>query len=680
MRKIILLLMIGTLLSYAAYAFDHDLKLVMNETAADTVFQELQNPNTYGNSTVLWIGEDGEAYFRTIFNYTNKICDSIGVQQVQTVHLQFYCDASNRVTCADLDNSGVKGFPYKTDWHEFTPEAGVGNVTDVNYSYSLLFNQSPINIANDNYFNWTLNASYVNDVCAGNEVYHKGILIRAEDLEDNPDNDYIGLSSVEDAEKPVLWIQYTTSPPDTTAPTINSTSINDSSIVINEVVSVSVLVSDETQLSSVHCANNITGTLTNISSINFSNSETSANYSCNFTNTLPRNAVINTVFTVNDSSGNYNQSDVTLYTVQNSAPSTPTIVYPTTALRTNVHPVDVNVTSASDPDSDTITYYFYINDTLNQTSTTNISVNMSSGTYSINVSAYDGTAFSSNISVILELDLTEPFMTVSTPTSATYDDNITVNITCTDDNVFLLNYTFYNASLSIIESWQNSTPIGNELSIFRTLLITNLTDGNYTFNVSCSDSHTLNAIDPYDVDKDMENLKLTFNDNIEITMLNEYPITDITTEKLDDRYIFEFTKETPKREMHTFFVKSDYKIKYMKDSNYDAHFVIWGSKNWVDFENNDKNAEYTVRKISDYEYQVDILTDDLRFNSVGGLNVVEQQIDIVIDYPDPPAALTGNTLEGFDYTNFTEFMVTVIIMVVLGGVMINGIKKWRLIK
>lgn len=153
----------------------------------------------------------------------------------------------------------------------------------------------------------------------------------------------------------------------------------------------------------------------------------------------------------------------TTLTILNSPPTTPTIHFPEDGHNYSDIPY-INY-SASDPDGDTITYYGYINQTLNFTSTTNISDwNASEGTYNLTVSAYDGTSFSSNSTpVIFTLDTTPPTIysisvsstdtTLSVSCNASDDTewyNISLNTSASSDYITECSYTFTGLSPSTI--------------------------------------------------------------------------------------------------------------------------------------------------------------------------------------------------------------------------------------
>jgi len=166
-------------------------------------------------------------------------------------------------------------------------------------------------------------------------------------------------------------------------------------------------------------------------------------------------------------------------TIINSAPEIPTIYYPVNGENySNI--LYINYSSA-DNDNDAITYNIYINNTLNITTTTNVTTwNASDGYYNLTVSATDNTDSSSNSSVIyFRLDSTKPSWSLN-QTNATLmriNGNATFNITITD-NYELDSYIFsWNGTG---EGWLNDSTIiisstSQPVSINKS---TNLTQGN----------------------------------------------------------------------------------------------------------------------------------------------------------------------------------------------------------
>ncbi len=438
---------------------------------------------------------------------------------------------------------------------------------------------------------------------------------------------------------------------DETNPQFAAASINNSNPKINEVVALSQVVTDETALNSFRFSDNQTGTFINQSPVSISG--TSFNATFNLTVNLSRSNIIAYQWWVDDSSGNVNISSIALFTVANTAPQQPTILFPTTDVRTNLKPMDINVTFPADADSDTIIISYYINDTLNQTSSTNTTFNASSGNYNLKVSIDDSFASSPNASVNFVLDIINPVLTRTAPeNNSIHSASIPVSLSCTDANIFLLNYTFFQGS-TIIKSVQNLTPTGTELSITDTIDTNALASGLYNMNITCSDTHTSTQIPSYSPEKDIANIKLTYNipqnnDNIGIKLKSTTAtLVNFNTMKEIDRYTFYFEFEEIENGTiyeYVFKITNQEKLTYLPESDYKAHFIT--NYNWIDFDLNDANAVYTIKKTQDDKYEIKIETTKtfLNFNSIGGLNIITQQLNLIVDNTAPVISVSAGNL------------------------------------
>ncbi len=429
---------------------------------------------------------------------------------------------------------------------------------------------------------------------------------------------------------------------DTQPPVFNQSSINNSNPRINEVVALSQVVSDETALNQVRLFHNQTGTFVNQTPQTISG--TSFNATFNLTITLSRANVIGFGWHVSDTAGNVNISDITTFEVANTPPEQATILFPTANLITNLQPLDINVTFPSDADGDVITINYYINITLNQSSTTNTTLNASDNLYVLNVELNDGFASSTNATVTFEIDTTFPVITITNPVNGTtFSADIAVDISCVDLHPFILNYTLFNASSQAERSIQENVSVGNTLTIIDTIPIENLTDGTFTLNISCSDTHTTKAIEDYFPFKDLGNLKLfyTIKEDLVGIKLKSSTATldDFGTFRDTDRYIFwfDFTEpETSTVYEYVFKIDNKEKLTYLPDSEFKGHFVT--KNNWIDFEfDGNEGAIYAIKETQDNKYEVNIKTTKtfLNFKSIGGLNVATSQVIITLDTTVP---------------------------------------------
>ncbi len=273
-------------------------------------------------------------------------------------------------------------------------------------------------------------------------------------------------------------------PPDTTNPTFGSDSINNSNPKINEVVALSQVVQDETELSSFRFSHNISGSFVNQSPVSISG--TSQNATFNLTVTLPQGNVIGYQWHTADSSGNINITSIASFTVANTPPETPTIILPLPEI-TNVIPLQMEVTFPSDADGDSITINYFIDDILNQTSATNTTLNASDGTFTLDVSISDGIDSSANATVTFTIDLINPINVITSPINNSINGNsVEVDISCSNLALEKLNYTFFQGD-TIVKSVQNSST-GTSLTIQDTIDTSALSSGVFTMNITCTDN------------------------------------------------------------------------------------------------------------------------------------------------------------------------------------------------
>ncbi|MBU0467425.1 MAG: hypothetical protein KKF39_07235, partial [Nanoarchaeota archaeon] len=275
-------------------------------------------------------------------------------------------------------------------------------------------------------------------------------------------------------------------------------SINNTSPKINDVVNISMNVSDNAALAYCWFYNNMSGVNSSLISL----SGTSDHSSCYNVTTInvSQGKVVLFIGYVNDTSGNLNYSILTI-TVANSAPAVPVVYYPVDG--GNYSTIAYMNYSSSDADNDVITYNIYINGSLNVTTAVNLSVwNASDGSYNLTVSASDGTDSSANSSsVLFILDSTAPTISITTPLNNTIagwnvllqaeiSDSYSVNSTIfqirngtIDDPVIysgildLLSGSVYNATFATNETWPYNNTLLNSTNL-TLVVIANDTLGN----------------------------------------------------------------------------------------------------------------------------------------------------------------------------------------------------------
>jgi len=255
-----------------------------------------------------------------------------------------------------------------------------------------------------------------------------------------------------------------------------------------------------------------------------------------------------------------------------------------------------------------------------------------------NITCWDNSDNNNSASLVwnVSIDTINPVMSIHYVTQGRdYDkriENISYALECSDNYLYTLNTTFFNVSQQI-ESEQNITYTETRLTQNSSFDLTNVALGSYSINFSCSDSHTLREINDYDVRVNNTQKRIEFKDEdteIVITLVSSdkfYTPKRIQYQKQGDRYSFEFGKA--ERQDFIFEIRSNKNIKYLKDTGFNAHFVT--GRNWIDFENGDKDFYLrNVNKLNDYTYRITINTDTLDFMSIGGLNIVTQQLNISV--------------------------------------------------
>lgn len=266
----------------------------------------------------------------------------------------------------------------------------------------------------------------------------------------------------------------------------------------------------------------------------------------------------------------------------------------------------------------------------------------------LNLTCFDNSPQNNSASLVLNytLDTVPPIITIVAPANLSRFNRDIVNTvqlqaTCADAPVFRFNITVSNTTDTVL-SVEDRNPVANVITIDTPLNIQNLGVGNYTVTYECADTHTSREIKDYTItkrrDADGTTVKFkTSDNNIDIAYLNDksgiYAVRyGATKSKENDRYYFNFDMNETKgvERTYTFEVKSEQEVTYISNSKYKAHFIT--GDNWIDFEFGDKDADYSISKNQNGNYEVAITTKktDLNFNSIGDLNIVTIQTQIEI--------------------------------------------------
>ncbi len=436
--------------------------------------------------------------------------------------------------------------------------------------------------------------------------------------------------------------------PDIIFPRLNA-SINNTSPSKNQVINVTANVTDEAGVDT--CQFLMNGTADG-SFIILNKSVTGTNDQCsqNWTIDLIKGNVINFTVLVNDTGNNKNQSEF-LITTSNAVPATPTIILPTPDDYNNTQPnYPFNVTFPADPDGDAITIFYYINGKLNQTTTTNTTFNASDGYFILNVSLTDGFGFGPNATVNFTIDTTFPTTLNFNLTNNTvfgFKVNATFNITINDTNPFNLSFLLHNASIPELQFGFNDKPNSSTtISIVQTLNLSNLASGNYTLDINFSDRHTKADIDDYTNNKIAEGFNFKTAEGNDITIVQTFGKKGdrLESQKKIDRYTIEFGT-TKNRGTRHFLITATSRIEIIKGTAFKGHLII-GNRNWMDFENKDKDSTVTIERLGDNMVLVIVFSNNFNFNSIGGLNTVNNFYDFQVDNDVPyyGAGTINNTL------------------------------------
>jgi len=228
--------------------------------------------------------------------------------------------------------------------------------------------------------------------------------------------------------------------PDNTPPVINGT-INNTSPKFGEIINATYNITD---VGGTLSTGNISINNTGPPAKNFSfildgaAAEMSQNMTINFT----RGVVLNITGFAFD--GTNIAQNSTLITVANTPAPQASIEFPTDDFKTNLQPLDLNVTYTTDPDKDVLNITYYIDGKINQTQIElNTTFNASDGTYILNVSLHDNVTqieYSANISINFTIDTIVPVLNASLNESLTNigkGDIINLTANATDERTVL---------------------------------------------------------------------------------------------------------------------------------------------------------------------------------------------------------------------------------------------------
>ena len=262
----------------------------------------------------------------------------------------------------------------------------------------------------------------------------------------------------------------------------------------------------------------------------------------------------------------------------------------------------INSTNLTDGD-----YNFYVN-CLNST----VSYNSSVRNFTIDTSK----PFIVDNSGLDNTTVINSYSNLNVTVGPDYLFRVEVNATCdSGNNIYSAGYD-YNGSLqsaTLTDAIPNlQCDVGENITIF----------------IEAADTHTARKIKK--IKHDIYNKELIFNDKNKVRV---YPkdrlrFRDPTTKKLFDRHTFKYEKIDKKRNnlgYETFYVEGE-NWKIVEEGKYKnlGHLANWETKQWLDF-NTEQNYPVVINQQSPTKYEVKVYcgdcTEDLEFQSIGGLNV-----------------------------------------------------------
>jgi len=260
-----------------------------------------------------------------------------------------------------------------------------------------------------------------------------------------------------------------------------------------------------------------------------------------------------------------------------------------------------------------------------------------------------------------KIDVTSPTITWVVPSNVvnqTFVDNVTMNITVSDNNLFGTNNSIINSTGDSVFFEEISNIVNS--SFTWTNNTGSLAPGLYRQIVSVSDDHTLKGIDKdnsailggYEYTINDKKTKI-YTDNKDLSKVESLiiiPMNDRYQEKI------EFANIGTKTIVR--YVESADPITIRQSSKYTGHIVIGDGigHTWVDFENDDPNSIIQITRVSSTKVKATITTNkkDITFKSIGGVNVVTEEAYFIINLPLTIA--TPNIFAGANnYTNETLF-------------------------
>ncbi len=333
-----------------------------------------------------------------------------------------------------------------------------------------------------------------------------------------------------------------------------------------------------------------------------------------------------------------------------------TLINPTNNTVVNNNNVDINF-STDELTTCIINNSIWTNVTDNQTFYHYTETTANDSIYHINISCIDVDfpLISSFIIVHFEKDTTSPIQTWTNPLSSNstefvFNTSNSLTATFTDNNLFAYEVIVLDETSTQQYNFSATDLLVNSFNFSETIMPSSL--GTWTLISTIADSHTKALINDYPQTITEKKLLFEFtdyrdykeiNDNVTIEYIGSHTLENITTEKLIDRYNFNFEFDLQEVAKGQKYVEHKFQLTckdlyVIKNSEYDAHFVCWETRKWVDFES-DAVQESFIAKCGEDCYNIILRTtpaDDLLFSSIGGLNEVTETIEFTVT-EEPPS-------------------------------------------
>ena len=339
-----------------------------------------------------------------------------------------------------------------------------------------------------------------------------------------------------------------------------------------------------------------------------------------------------------------------------------------------------NGSFSSTPSTDLVNVSIFVQNKLNDTlyninisKNTKYNLSLSTVEYPLNLSfnVSNNEVSTESGMYYYNVDVFSPRVNISLTNNSifTYADTLTINISGYDPNLFAYNISILDENETELENYFAENLTGTTFINETSRQLTQ--NGNFTLKVYAWDSHTKKEIKDYKINK-LDN-GFEFEDKIKITS-QDLKSNEHKTIKKKDKYEFEFDFVKNKNFVVINLESTD-NLYYIEDSNYNAHFVDFINKKWIDF-NSPLIEDYTIKKIDSKHYEItlkkDKNTDKILFKSIGDLNEFKEfyYYEVLPQVPvvEEPLNLTG-VESAINNLGNSIIMISLIILIILFVVM-----------